>query len=189
MKERTILIIDDSIANTNLLKTVLQEEYIVDTALSSEEGINKAMLNAPDLILLDVIMPDTDGYITCEKLKKNAQTANIPVVFMTSQDKIDDIVRAFDLGAVDYIIKPFNYIELNTRVKAHIKMKLHKEALLEDTSSIKRNIIDKSLIIKKQLKDLLKDLNEIEQNPKLLKKYSKNMIESCKNSIQLIEKI
>jgi DNA-binding response OmpR family regulator len=76
-----------------------------------------------DLVLLDVMMPEMDGYAVCERLKVNLGTKHIPVIFLTAKTKVEDIVQGFEVGGVDYVTKPFNKVELLARVKTHIELK------------------------------------------------------------------
>jgi len=87
------------------------------------QALESALKHQPDLILLDVMMPQMDGYEVCAKLKADPQTANIPVIFLTARIETDDIVRGFETGAMDYISKPFNSAELVARVRTHLRLK------------------------------------------------------------------
>ena len=120
-----IMIVDDNPQNIKILGNVLDENgYDTAVFLNGKSAIEFAKTEDPDLILLDIMMPDMDGYEVCEKLKKDMGTQTIPIIFITAKTETDDIVKAFDLGAVDYITKPFNSRELIARVKTHIEMKI-----------------------------------------------------------------
>jgi len=118
-----ILIIDDTPANLAVTSRVLTEAgYEVAIAKDGERGIKQAELNLPDLILLDIMMPGIDGFETCRRLKTSSITQNIPIIFMTALSDTTNTVNGFELGAVDYITKPFAEAELLVRVRTHIKL-------------------------------------------------------------------
>jgi signal transduction histidine kinase len=118
-----VLIVDDTIANLQLLGTMLNEEhYNLAIAENGQKALEIAETNLPDLILLDIMMPGMDGYDVCVKLQENPKTKNIPIIFLTAKSEVDDIVKGFTLGAVDYIPKPFHKEELIARVKTHLQL-------------------------------------------------------------------
>jgi len=127
-QEITILTVDDTPANVRLLTHYLEKQgYNVLTAEDGFEGFKAAIQYHPDLILLDVMMPGTDGYEVCELLKTEEETRDIPVMFLTAKTDVEDKIRGFELGAVDYITKPFNLVEISTRVKNQLDFKFLKE--------------------------------------------------------------
>lgn len=120
-----ILVIDDSELICVAVKDVLtQDKTEIISANTAKEGIEQAQKWQPDLILLDILLPDMDGYNTCVVLKKLKDTKDIPVVFITGHEGVDNIVKGFEVGAVDYINKPFHATELKARTYAHLKNKL-----------------------------------------------------------------
>ena len=125
VKKSKVLVIDDSPVNIKIVAQILHgDDYQVFTALNGPIGIKIAETKFPDLILLDIMMPDMSGFEVCIKLKQNKLTRDIPVIFLTASNQIDDIATGFELGAVDYLLKPFNPTELLIRVKNHIKLKI-----------------------------------------------------------------
>lgn len=118
-----ILIVDDTPKNIQILGTVLRQQqyqiYVAQNGLQALEVANKVI---PDLILLDIMMPEMDGFQACTELKKSALTQKIPVIFLTAKAEAEDIVKGFELGAVDYVLKPFNSSELLARVKTHLEL-------------------------------------------------------------------
>ncbi len=135
----TILIVDDNPANLSVLSDALDEEgFEIWVAKSGKVALERVQYALPDLILLDIMMPEIDGYETCRQLKANPQTQDIPVIFMTALSDTANKVEGFQVGAVDYITKPFQQEEVISRVRLHLKLhdlaeKLeHKNALLED---------------------------------------------------------
>lgn len=131
MKER-ILIVDDNQRNITVLGTILhQENYQLNIAMDGLEALEMVKKAQPDLILLDIMMPNMDGYETCEHLKNDPNTREIPVIFLTAKTQLEDKVKGLDLGAVDYVSKPFESRELLSRVRTHLDLKRHKDLLKE----------------------------------------------------------
>jgi len=123
-KHKTILTVDDTPANIRLLTHYLEKQgYEVITAEDGFEGFKAAIQYHPDLVLLDIMMPGTDGYEVCELLKAEEETKDIPVVFLTAKADVEDKVKGYELGAVDYITKPFNLVEIATRVQTQLDLK------------------------------------------------------------------
>lgn len=128
-EKQTVLIIDDSIFICRQIRSILEEEdLIIREAHDGKEAISELKACRPDLILLDVVLPDIEGYELCTKLKEQDQN-NAFIVFITSKDSGEDVVKGFTAGACDYIKKPFEKSELKSRVKAHLSMKKQKDDL------------------------------------------------------------
>jgi len=132
----TVLIVDDTETNIDILVESLQDKYDICVAIDGETALELCDNFLPDLILLDIMMPGIDGYEVCRRLKANPATADIPVIFLTAMDQVSNKTLGFQLGAVDYITKPFEILEVNARVKTHIelrdaqcKLKEHNELL------------------------------------------------------------
>jgi len=120
----TVLIVDDQPLNVDLLEQELEAAgYRTVAATGGEQALARAIERAPDLILLDVMMPGIDGYETCRRLKAGEATRSIPVVFLTALKETFDKVRAFEIGAVDYVTKPFESSELLARVGTHVALR------------------------------------------------------------------
>ncbi len=118
-----VLIVDDTPTNLEVLfETLSADGFKVLVAIDGEGALEQAALTRPDVILLDVMMPDIDGFETCRRLKAVPETADIPIIFMTALSDTVDKVRGFELGAVDYITKPFQQREVSVRVTTHIKI-------------------------------------------------------------------
>jgi two-component system, sensor histidine kinase and response regulator len=129
---KKILIVDDTPANIDLLfQTLSPEGYKISVAGTGEETLKLVSQINPDLILLDVMMPGIDGFETCKKLKKNPETASIPIIFITAKAETEDIVKGFTLGGADYLTKPFNREEVCARIKTH----LHFQVLLNTSET------------------------------------------------------
>lgn len=122
-KNNNLLIIDDEPANLLVASEFLESQGIeVLIAKNGEDGINRAKSGQPDLILLDIRMSGMDGYETCHKLKTDPDTKNIPIIFMTALTELDDKLKAFAVGGVDYVTKPIQESELLARVGVHLQL-------------------------------------------------------------------
>lgn len=122
-EKQTILIVDDSRLNLMYLSTLLLDQYNVNIAANGTEALKIIFSkNPPDLILLDVVMPEMDGYEVCKRIKSEDSTKNIPVIFITGNEREDDEIYGFKIGAVDYITKPFNPVVVNARVNTHMEL-------------------------------------------------------------------
>lgn len=124
-----ILVVDDHAANIQILYQILASDYQVLMATSGTQALNLSLSKKPDLILLDLVMPDIDGYQVCERLKADNATRDIPVMFITAQNDEHAEEKGFDLGAVDFISKPVNPRIVRARVKTHLMLKAQSDLL------------------------------------------------------------
>ncbi len=133
-----VLIVDDSPESIDVLRSVLGAEYRTRVAINGQKALEIAESVQPDLVLLDVMMPDMDGYETCQKLKANPATRNIPVVFVTTMAETDAQVKGLAVGAVDYITKPYNPTLVQSRVRTQVALyrhHVHLEGLVRQRTS------------------------------------------------------
>ncbi len=136
-----ILIVDDTPANISMLFSLLVEEgYKVFIAEDGESAIKQAQKMPPELILLDILMPGMDGFATCEQFKRQPETSDIPIIFMTALSDTEKKVNGFRLGAVDYITKPFQIEEVLVRVATHLHLQRLKQTLLESEQRLSQTI-------------------------------------------------
>jgi len=124
-----ILIVDDTPANIQSLTATLKDRgYQISVAMNGKQALDVLARVQPDLILLDVMMPEMDGFETCRRIKASEKWSQIPIIFLTAKTETTDIVRGFELGAVDYVAKPFNAHELLARVHTHLTIdRLNRE--------------------------------------------------------------
>src|SRR3954468_9881406 len=116
-----LLLVDDTPANIHVLVGLLQADYDLKVATRGEQALKICeQTPSPDLILLDVMMPEMDGYEVCRRLRAAESNQDIPVIFLTAKSEVDDVVRGFELGASDYVAKPFRAPELLARVRTHL---------------------------------------------------------------------
>lgn len=172
-----ILIVEDTATNIEILRGTLEtEDYKLSFAPNGKIGLEVAELSMPQLILLDIMMPEMDGYEACEKLKANPKTADIPVIFISAKGETDEIVKGFELGAMDYITKPFRPAEVRARVKTHLTLvqqheKLvlaHKQLKLKN-ENLQKMIKFKDVFIESTRRDLL----DPEKSKNIIEKLSK----------------
>ena len=141
----TILIVDDNSANLGVLSDALsQAGFEVRVAKSGKMALERVKYALPDLILLDVMMPEMDGFETCRRLQANPETTHIPVIFMTALSDTANKVEGFKLGAVDYITKPFQQEEVLARVKLHLKLHVLAEKLEEKNMLLEQKVVEVS---------------------------------------------
>ena len=129
LPKKIVLIVDDMATNIEILDSVLNGEYEVLFATNGRDALEIAKQQVPDLILLDVIMPEMDGYKVCSELKCNEKTRDIPVIFVTANNQEEDESRGFEEGVVDYITKPVRPSIVKARVRIHLELKAHRDYL------------------------------------------------------------
>lgn len=137
-ERQKILIIDDTPANIQVLNEFLRAEYAIFFATNGGEGIRIARRELPDLILLDIMMPEMDGYAVCRIIKADPHTRQIPVIFVTAMDSQLDEARGLELGAIDYITKPVSPTIVKARVRNHLELKRHRDMLGAMTVELER---------------------------------------------------
>ena len=150
VKKSTILTVDDTVTNIEVVKGVLSDEYLVQAALSGEVALKIVSKRKPDLILLDVMMPEMDGYEVCKRLKENEETRDIPVIFLTAKSQEEDETKGLSLGAVDYITKPISPPILKERVKNHLLLKASRDLLAQQNEVLEVKVEERT----KQLSEL-----------------------------------
>ncbi len=161
LQENLILVVDDTPANLEVISELLTEAgFEIATAIDGERALKLLQYNSPDLILLDVMMPGIDGFETCRRLKDNPDTQDIPVIFMTAIADIDHKLKAFRLGAVDYITKPFQEDEVLARVTTHIKLR-------SLTKNLENKIQQRTTQLSQALEDLQQSQIKLIQNEKI----------------------
>ncbi|WP_428559885.1 MAG: hybrid sensor histidine kinase/response regulator [Solidesulfovibrio sp. DCME] len=144
--KQTILIVDDVETDVDTLVETLGDDYEIAVALDGETALHSLRPTPPDLILLDILMPGLDGYEVCRRIKADADTAAIPIIFLTALTEIRDKVTGFELGAVDYITKPFDTQEVKARVTTHLALRAamdrlaRQNALLAEAARLREDV-------------------------------------------------
>jgi len=142
IQKKTILVVDDTPANIDVLTGVLSHDYRVKAANNGTRALKIASETPPDLILLDIMMPEIDGYEVCRRLKDADNTKDIPVIFVTAKNEVHDEMMGFDIGGVDYITKPISPPILKARVKTHLSLQEVK-FFLKDKNDFLEKEVDK----------------------------------------------
>lgn len=160
--EYTILVVDDVVSNVLLLRVLLtNEKFKVITAGNGKEALSQAVGAHPDLILLDVMMPEMNGFEVAEKLKADPETQNIPIIFLTALNTTADIVKGFKVGANDFISKPFNKEELVIRVNHQISLIAAKRIILRQTEELRKTIMGRDKLYSVIAHDLRSPMGSI----------------------------
>lgn len=166
-KRSKVLVVDDIQSNIEFVTDVLElENFEIFGANSGEVAIQLANEILPDLILLDISMPVMDGYEVCQIIKNTPETSEIPVIFLTARVQKEDIIKGFELGAVDYIIKPFNFNELISRVKTHLDLKLKTEQLKNVNAELEVKVQERTKELRltnEQLKNAMDELSKLDK--------------------------
>jgi signal transduction histidine kinase len=157
-----ILVIDDMSSDIELITEILKKKnYRIASAKNGKTAITKAKAHKFDLILLDVILPDMDGYEICKHLKKFPSTKDIPIIFITVKTDHKSLLRGFEAGAVDYITKPFNELELLARVNTHLELKFSREELKKAKEDAERSDKLKSAFLSNMSHEIRTPINAI----------------------------
>jgi len=151
MDRHKILIVDDSTENNHILYHALKDKYQLLSAMDGITALKIAESQHPDLILLDIMMPDMDGFEVCRILKENEELKDIPVLFITSLTKTADEIKGLELGAVDFITKPFRLPVVKQRIAIHLMLKHQRELLEQKNASLRREVDE--AIFELRLKD------------------------------------
>lgn len=147
LSECTVLIVDDTEENLDILVETLADDYEVSVAMDGENALESVEEEVPDIILLDIMMPGMDGYEVCRRIKANKKTKDIPVIFLTAVTDIDSKAKGFELGAVDYITKPFEILEVKARVRTHLSLELTKYELAEKNESLQQKTLELQTVV------------------------------------------
>ncbi|MDM8514923.1 response regulator [Desulfobacterales bacterium HSG16] len=162
MQKQNILIVDDSPVNIKILGATLMDDYEIMVTTSGLEALDiVGSENRPDLILLDIMMPEMDGYEVCRRLKSDPLTEHIPVIFITARSEEKEQTKGFELGAVDYITKPFSPAIVKARVTTHLDLKLHQDRLSKTNNLLKQQLKKQEISIdmSKKLLNLINGLS------------------------------
>ena len=160
--EYTVLVVDDVVSNVLLLKVLLtNEKFKVITAGNGKEALSQAVNARPDLILLDVMMPEMNGFEVAERLKADSETQHIPIIFLTALNTTADIVKGFKVGANDFISKPFNKEELVIRVTHQISLIAAKRIIMKQTEELRKIIMGRDKLYSVIAHDLRSPMGSI----------------------------
>jgi len=136
----TVLAVDDTPANLNLLSQLLAPHYRVQVAVSGVKALELAQRRPPDIVLLDVMMPELEGYEVCRRLKADPRTRDVPVIFLTALNGADDEGRGFEAGGADFVAKPFTPATLLARVRTHLELKAWRDGLAARNAALQQEL-------------------------------------------------
>ncbi len=204
----TILIVDDNPETLSILnKILINKGYVIRTALTVDIALKSALKYVPDLILMDVYMPDTDGFEACRQFKKNKILKDIPIIFITARAGLQDVIRGFKVGGVDYITKPFASEEVIARIKTHLRIQQeqrryydlanittegivihHQKEIIEINASVEKIMqCQREEVIHKQLSDIFsKNFIQTIDHYKLQKNQRHEILEKRPDGLRLI---
>jgi len=144
LSECTVMIVDDTETNIDILIETLGNDYEIAVAMDGKSALEYVAEELPDLILLDIMMPEMDGYEVCQHLKKDELTRKIPIIFVTAMNDEAEEKKGLEMGAIDYIRKPFNPSIVKSRVKNHLELKLAKEELEQQNVNLEKKVKERT---------------------------------------------
>lgn len=158
----TILLVDDNIDNIQLAKTLLRkQDFIIKSFTSGKMAIEETSSIMPDLILLDIMMPEVDGFEVCKALKKNDITKDIPIVFLSARNDVETIVEGFNIGGADYVTKPFKQQELIARINTQLSIKTQQKTIINQNQKLYRLNQEKDMLMQITAHDLRNPISGI----------------------------
>lgn len=195
LPESTVLVVDDVPQNVQIAQTILKRDgYRIETAGGGAEALDAAREKPVDLILLDIMMPEMDGFSVAEELQADESTADIPIIFLTARNDTESITRGFKIGAVDYITKPFRGEELRVRVQTHLRLRHTQRELREANASrdkffsiIAHDLRSPFTALVGMSQYLATGIDEID--PETAKEFLEGMHKSSKNAFNLLENL
>ncbi|ELS33360.1 MULTISPECIES: hybrid sensor histidine kinase/response regulator [Pseudanabaena] len=168
LQTSTILVVDDNPTNLEVLSATLENHgFTVSVAIDGENALSQAEYLNPDLILLDVMMPGIDGFEACRTLLSNPKTQNIPVIFMTALADPMEKVKGFELGAVDYITKPFQQEEVIARVNLHLRLSFLNKTIAEQNQRLEQQVAERTAALTQALETLQRSQLQLVQSEKM----------------------
>ncbi|MCP4348329.1 MAG: two-component system response regulator [Desulfobacterales bacterium] len=183
-----ILLVDDTKTNIDVLIQALKDDYKLGVALNGLKAVEYAQSKLPDLILLDIMMPGMDGFNVCRKLKEDAYTRDIPIIFITAMDSSGHKTKGFEMGAVDYITKPFDTTEVKARVKTHLSLKIAQEALKNQNVILEEKVRQRTRVLEETQIEILDRLGmAAEYRDKETGNHIKRISNYCKLMGRLLE--
>ena len=189
--KKDILIIDDTADNLRILSSILvREGYTVRKALNWQMAFTACQTQLPDLILLDIMIPGIDGYEICQHLKANQTTADIPIIFISALDDVFDKVKAFKVGGLDYIAKPFEFAEVIVRVQTQLELRSAQLEILKLNHKLEERVKQRTLELENTIKKLQVETNyRQELQNKLLESALRDSLTSLPNRVLFLNKL
>jgi two-component system sensor histidine kinase/response regulator len=185
---RTILVVDDTPENLTVAVELLKSDYHVKVARGGSGALKiAASVPHPDLILLDIMMPEMDGYEVCRALKADPDLARIPVIFLTAKTETDDVIRGFALGAADYVSKPFRPEELRARVRTHLAIKRAQDVIRQKNEEQREMLHMLCHDLANPFTNILGVLDVAGDDPAGIMEYVPLLRDSARNGVEVIE--
>ncbi len=190
-RNQDILIIDDTPDNLRILSSILvRVGYKVRKALNWQMACTACQTQLPDLILLDIMMPEVDGYEVCQRFKDDRTTADIPIIFISALDDIFDKVKAFKVGGVDYITKPFEFAEVIVRVQNQLELRSAQLEILELNNKLEERVRQRTLELENTLQKLKIEINSRQElQNKLLESALRDALTHLPNRVHFINRL
>lgn len=186
-RDTTILIVDDLDVNIMLLEEILDSlGYKTRSAMSAKEATDIINDELPHMVLLDIMMPDINGYEFCQMLKENPHTRDIPVIFVSAAESDDEREKAFEIGGVDFIRKPFDVTEIKTRVSTHLNIYNLRQELEENNRKLNQVISEQSKNILNEKKRILKNLASLSSDEDELPLDNDNIVKNSRMLTQAL---
>jgi PAS domain S-box-containing protein len=187
----TVLLVDDNPQNLAALSKILAEHgYNIRTAINGQVALKSVQTILPDLILLDIRMPELDGYAVCQQLKADTTTREIPVLFLSALDHLADKVKAFDIGGVDYITKPFQADEVIARVETHLALRNIQKQLQRQNMELQQYRYHLEELVAERTVELQEEIAErkrVEQTLRLSERLYRLLAETVNDGIVIIQ--
>ena len=156
-----IQIVDDNSTNLDLLVHTLKKQYRLGVSKNGPTALTYAGKHKPDLILLDIMMPEMDGYEVCRRLKANGETAPIPIIFITAMDDTQSKTKGLESGAVDYITKPFNAMEVKARIRSHLSIATMRKQLKSQNELLEQKVKNQTAEIREMLDACIRSMTRM----------------------------
>ena len=162
MEKSLILVVDDVAQNITILKEALEADFQLAAAINGKRAIDYVKITQPDLVLLDILMPDMDGYEVCRRMKEIPHMEDVPIIFITSLNDTENIIKGFHEGAMDYISKPFDIDEVKSRVMVHLGLKQYRDKLKNLVAEKTRHLEETNIALKVLLRNIEEDKKKVE---------------------------
>ena len=163
MEKSLILVVDDVAQNITILKEALEKDFQLAAAINGKRAVEYVKNTQPDLVLLDILMPDMDGYEVCRRMKEIPHMEDVPIIFITSLNDTENIIKGFHEGAVDYISKPFDIDEVKSRVIVHLGLKQYRDELKNLVAEKTRHLEETNITLKVLLRNIEEDKRKVEE--------------------------